>query len=1028
MHAPISKRNVDFARTPGNVPACKDRRRLRRVKAICTVLLLPSLPAVMPAQQVAIGDHPMPIADSRPGEIAAETNVAPWFTGNHGDKIGRVATGGANTEYALASYAGLRGITAVKTPDVPLSFEPNGGQAPAQVRYLTRGNSYTLYLTSREAVLARPNQPALRTQLVGANLSARIVGEGQQASTSNYFIGNDPSRWRASVPNYGRVRYVDLYPGIDLVYHGRGGNVEYDWIVSPGSDPQKIRLSFAGPNRVRIDSRGDLVITQGKSEYRHRKPAVCQEIAGKRIQVAGTWVLHGKEAGFRVGAYDRAQTLVIDPPLIYSSYLGGSGLDYGYAVAVDNVGNTYLTGSAGSTDFPTTAPLQNSLRGTTDVFVTKINATGTAKLYSTYLGGGGPDVGYGIAVDSDGNAYVTGSAGSFDFPMKGAIQGTWGGSGDVFLTKINALGSALVYSTYLGGGAIDYGTAIALDPSGNAYITGITFSTNFPTVNPYQAVKGAQQDAFVAKINPGGTAWVYSTYLGGNNVDQGFGIAADASGNTYVTGYTAATNFPLQSPYRSSNAATVDAFVTKLNSAGSALVYSTYLGGSGTDYANAIAVDSSGSAYVTGIVGSNDFPAVNAMQPHIGGGTEDSFVTKFDPSGSTLMYSTYLGGGSTDDAYAVAVDQAGDAYVTGRTNSSDFPLTSPLQSIRTAFDMFITELNPAGSARLFSTFLGGKGDESGRGIAIDRRGNVHIAGESSSTDFPVLNAFQPANGGGAGPQDALVLSLGNSSWAVTIPSDFNNDGHPDVIWEDPTSGFAQVWYLGGTQGVTVTGSANLTQTNPWQIVAVADFDGNGAPDVVWQDPASGAVQVWYLGGPLGNVLLSAANITSKNAWRVVSVADFNHDAHPDLLWEDPASGFSQIWYLGGSNGITLLGASNLTQKNSWQIVGCGDFNGDGFPDVLWQDPKSGTVQIWYMGGTTPGHEGSVLQSAKNLTANSWRVVAIADFNQDGHPDVVFQSPANGAAQVFYYTGAQGTTYSGSAVLSSANPWYIAGPK
>ena len=237
-------------------------------------------------------------------------------------------------------------------------------------------------------------------KLLGANLSARIVGEGQQVSTSNYFVGNDPSKWRTSVPNYGRVRYTGVYPGIDLVYYGHDGNLEYDWIVSPGADPRRIRLSFDGADRLRIDKQGDLVIKLGKTEYRHRKPVVYQEVAGKRVQVAGSWTLHGKEAGFRIGAYDHGQPLVIDPVLIYSTYHGGSGLDYAYAIAVDRVGNTYVTGGAGSANFPTANPLQSSLRGAEDVFVTKINANGSARVYSTYLGGGGLDEGRGIAVDS----------------------------------------------------------------------------------------------------------------------------------------------------------------------------------------------------------------------------------------------------------------------------------------------------------------------------------------------------------------------------------------------------------------------------------------------------------------------------------------------------------------------------------------------------------------------------------------------------------------------------------------------------
>jgi hypothetical protein len=271
---------------------------------------------------------------------------------------------------------------------------------------------------------------------------------------------------------------------------------------------------------------------------------------------------------------------------------------------------------------------------------------------------------------------------------------------------------------------------------------------------------------------------------------------------------------------------------------------------------------------------------------------------------------------------------------------------------------------------------------------------------------------------------ATVLAATGTS----IPSDFSHNGHPDVIWEEPTVGWAQIWYLGGPQGVTITGAANLTQANPWQIVGIGDFNGDGNPDVVWQDPVHGAVQVWYLGGPLGNQLIGAADITSSNPWRVVSVADFNGDGHPDLLWQDPTSGFAQIWYLGGPQGTTLLGAANLDQTNPWRIVGTADFNGDGIPDVLWQDPVSGAVQIWYMGGNTPGAQGSQLISAVNLTGSmTTKVVAIADFDLDGHPDVVFQDPITGAATVYYYTGAQGTTPDGTAVLSAGNPWYIAGP-
>lgn len=330
----------------------------------------------------------------------------------------------ADAQISRPSSANCRATDAPSTRwgDIPLSFEPNMGQEPHEVRYLARGSSYTLYLAGGEMFLGGHNQQApLRMKLLGANIAAPIMGEGQQDSTSNYFIGNDPSKWHTSVPNYGKARYRSVYPGIDLVYYGQDGNLEYDWIVSPSADPQRIRLSFDGADQVRLDKQGDLLIMLGKSQYRHRKPVVYQEVAGKRIEIAGTWTLRGKEAGFRIGTYDREQPLVIDPVLYYATYLGGNGLDYAYAIAVDKVGNTYVTGGTGSANFPTTNPVQSSLHGVEDVFVTKINATGSARLYSTYLGGGGPDEGKGIAVNSQGEVYVTGNAGSFDFPMMGAV-------------------------------------------------------------------------------------------------------------------------------------------------------------------------------------------------------------------------------------------------------------------------------------------------------------------------------------------------------------------------------------------------------------------------------------------------------------------------------------------------------------------------------------------------------------------------------------------------------------------------------
>ncbi len=784
---------------------------------------------------------------------------------------------------------------------------------------------------------------SLRTRLSGASPSARVTGENPQTSTSNYFTGNDSRKWQTSVPNFGRVRYAGVYPGVDLVYYGKDGHLEYDWIVSPGADPARIRMIFENTDRLRIDKKGDLVIRTGESEYRHKRPVVYQETGGQRVPVAGTWTLHGKEGSFHIGRYDHRKELVIDPPLIYSTYHGGNGLDYAYAVAVDSVGNTYVTGGAGSANFPTAAPLQGALKGAEDVFVTKYNPNGSAKLYSTYLGGGGPDEGRGIAVDAQGNAYVTGSAGSIDFPTTDAIQATQGGSGDAFLLKLNATGSALVYSTYLGGNGIDAGSAVALDAAGNAYVVGSTFSTNFPVKNPFQAARGAQEDAFVAKINAAGNAWVYATYLGGNNVDQGNAIAVDAAGNAYVTGYTASTDFPVASPFRGSNAGVVDAFVTKINPAGSALVYSTYLGGSATDYGTAIAVDSSGSAYVTGSVTSDDFPLASPIDATLGShAVGDVFVTKLNPAGSGLIYSTYLGGGSEDDPYALAIDQAGNVYITGRTNSSDFPLTNPIQSTRFAFDMFVTEINAAGSAQLFSTFIGGSGSESGRGIAVDRLGNIHVAGEGTSTDFPMVKAVQGTNGGGTVPQEGLVLLLGDaapfSGPVITTASDNLIDGGPVVpggwfyVKGSDLSDVQRIW-----------GGADFTDSN------ALPTDLNG-------------VEVWVNGVPASVYFISPGQVNAQAPSNVSGTMTV------------------QVFRLGlGSNILTVPVAQILPSLYFYQV------NSKKYAAALFQDyslmgdpaivpgthkAKPGDIIQLYASGLGPAPSGTALTAPIPITGVS----------------------------------------------------------
>ncbi len=708
---------------------------------------------------------------------------------------------------------------------LPLRFEANQGQTHLQVKFLSHGSGYALYLTPTEAVLSLresvpsedratetlrgmskhispekvtprarplpiPKSTVLRVQLLGANPAPHVSGLEELPGKSNYFIGNDPKQWRTNIPTYSRVRYREVYPGVDLVYYGNQRQLEHDFIVAPGADPRVITLGFHGADKLELDARGDLVLHIGEGEVRLLKPSVYQEVEGAKRPIAGGYQLRAKhQVGFEVTAYDESKALVIDPVLAYSTYLGGSAGDSATSIAVDSSGNAYVTGYTQSTNFPTTpssllpntpgatCPGLNVATGTLGIpcyhaFVTKLNAAGSTLLYSTYLGGSGNDVGVAIAVDSSGNAYVTGHTDSTNFPTTGgavqtALGGCCGGT-DALVAKLGPAGNALVYSTYLGGSGIDYGFGIAVDSSGNAYVTGSTASYDFPTTSgAFQTTLGYGGDAFVTVLNPSGSGFIYSTFLGGNYSDGGFGIAVDSFGNAYVTGYTESVNFPTVNPFQASCSLSPygaycnggDAFVTKLNATGKALVYSTYLGGSNGGYGYGIAVDSSGNAYVTGATYSTNFPTTaGAFQTRYAGGGADAFVTKLDATGSKLVYSTFLGGTGYEEGHGIAVDSSGEAHVTGFTSSTNFPAASPLQRPYGGGpeDAFVTKLNVAGSALVYSTYLGGSADDAGLGIAVDSSGNAYVTGFTSSTDFPTANAFQAANGGG---YDAFVAKI-----------------------------------------------------------------------------------------------------------------------------------------------------------------------------------------------------------------------------------------------------------------------------
>jgi len=684
---------------------------------------------------------------------------------------------------------------------LPLAFEVNQGQTDRRVKFLSRSNGYTLFLTSKEAVLSlkkssqqssgsqhaaglqhssyettsSPSHEAvaleyIRMQLLGADPEAAVSGTDGLPGKSNYFLGNDPSKWRTNVPTYAKVKYHHVYPGVDLIYYGNQSKLEYDFVVAPGADPRTIRLGFAGNEKIRIDGDGALVLQMKCGNVSFERPVVYQEAGTRRQSVEGRYVsLADGSIGFEVANYDRTRPLVIDPVLIYSTYLGGSDVDVARGIAVDSNGNAYIAGLTVSTNFPAANAYQPTFAGGSqfgifrsgDAFVTKISPGGQL-IYSTYLGGSDADGAFSVAVDSTGSAYIAGLTGSSDFPTVNAFQtkkaGGISGATDNFITKLSPDGTKLAYSTYLGNATFNLYDGffpmigIAVDSVGNAYLAGATQGVNFPTVNALQPkYGGGLSNAFVSKINSSGSSLIYSTYLGGNDFDWANGIAVDSQGNAYVTGQAESSDFPTVNALQPSSGGGFDAFITKINATGSGIIYSTYLGGSNTDGGIGIAVDSVQNVYVSGFTDSSNFPLAHALQPNFDG-TPDGFVAKVNADGSALVYSTYLNCGinTTTYGFAIAVNSLGDAFVTGE----GCPIQVTANALQpTSGSTFVDVFNSSGSSLIYGSHLGGSkpagSSNWGYGIAVDSAANVYVTGGTSSTDFPTVNPIQSSFGGGS---------------------------------------------------------------------------------------------------------------------------------------------------------------------------------------------------------------------------------------------------------------------------------------
>lgn len=733
---------------------------------------------------------------------------------------------------------------------MPLRFEANAGQWDERTRYVAHAGAATIAFGDDGATIALPAARPSDHDTTGpaATLRMKVAGgravapnaDDELSTRSNYFLGNVPARWRTDVPNYGRVTYRGVRDGVDLVFHGSGSQLEYDFVVAAGASPDEVALDIEGAESLSLSAEGELLIHTPAGDLKERPPLFYQTLEdGERKVISGKYRLQGTHLGFEVAAYDRARDLVIDPVvLLYSTYLGGSGEDQGDGMALDGNGAVYLTGYTAAT-FPTKSALQGVSGGSYDVFVAKLNATGTALVYSTYLGGSGMDIGGGIAVDAAGNAYVAGYTASANFPTQNALQPSNAGSVDAFVAKLDATGSALLYSTYVGGLLDDEASAVALDGSGNACVTGFTTSTDFPISSALQPSNGGgQADAFILKVNASGSALVYSTYFGGSSLDRPGGIAADAAGNAYVSGYTYSADMPTKNALQSSLSGSADAYVSKVDPLG-ALVFSTYLGGTGYDYGSAIAVGGNGNVYVTGSTQSTDFPTQNALQPALTNAfSSDAFVTTLNASGAALVYSTYLGGMKDEGGTAIVVDASDNVFVGGSTSSTDFPTVSAFQGVFGvgATDAFVVRFSPAGTI-WWSTYLAGNFTAVVHGIATDGKRNAYVAGATGSTDFPTKTPIQ----GWAGSSDAFVTKLGwpTLGLAPMFPSVAPKGTKTFTCGGGSGAGFVYSLSINNSGG-SINPSTGLYTAGPTasvtDTVQVADSDGDSAVTTVVVGP------------------------------------------------------------------------------------------------------------------------------------------------------------------------------------------------
>lgn len=893
---------------------------------------------------------------------------------------------------------------------VPLSFEPNRGQTADQVQFLSRGPGYTVYLAPGEAMLqlqrgkateADASAALLKMGLVGADPKAAVVGQDVLPGIANYFEGSDPKRWKTSIPTYKRVNYHAVYPGIDLVYYGNQRELEYDFVVSPGANPNAIGLAFKGAT-PKLDASGDLVLAVAGGETRFHKPLVYQMAGDRKHAVEGRYEVADGKVGFALGSYDHSRPLIIDPVLSYLTYLGGSTNDLINGIAVDNAGSAYVVGTTNSVNFPVvnayTGTIPGGTNGNSSMFVTKFNSTGTALVYSTYLGGTGNTQGNGIALDSAGDAYVVGHVDTAGYPITpGAFQTFCGGAnylppganagtrtngclgagqGDDggVVTKLNPSGTALVYSTYLGGNNYNSANAVAVDAAGEAYVVGVTnsqcafgnYGQNGLGYQPYDcfpttagAVQagvtvstggGTRNFAFFSKLDAAGANLLYSTLLGPNNFGQQsttapLAVAVDPAGLAYIAGYSSNNLYTTSGTYQPAAGAANSqyGFVAKFDPTAQHIVYSTYLSGPHGSQPY-VAADAAGNAYLAGNTNDCSYPTTSGSyqpQAQYPAGTTTNcnagFVSKLDPSGTTLLFSTFLGGAANTNNSAaldaIALGPDGSIYVAGIGSGGSYPLLNPVvPQNQYAGYAIVTRLNPTGSALLFSTTLSGTTASNDRptGIAVDPAGNIYVAGFTSSTTLPTTpGAFIPTNNKLGNSNEGFVAKIAptvSTTTILTLPGSVNA-GQPATFTAKvagpsgtTTIPTGTVTFLNGSTTLgsgtlDATGTATYTATslNATTYNVTASYSGDPS-----FSSSTSAAQSLVVAPAVATVTLTAPTTAAPGAsvTLAVKVAGSNGTPTGSVTFKDGSTTLSTVALASGAASYTStafsIGSHSLT--------------------------------------------------------------------------------------------------------------------